>query len=208
MNHTQGNLTMWPFDQPPNCATMTTTHVMQDGKPITRAYHDEADHGWQFFSDHEFRTKDAMIVLLSEVVKVDASLLEVADLPPGWMARREKVGAPWHRSLQYADAPEIVVDWARVASVDDFFDSVFPQCESPSWHGRNLDPLADSWVTGGINQKGPPYAFVFLAIDATPPALTTFRDAVLKIAQESINENGGRMVQSAEQTSDDIPRSN
>ena len=109
---------------------------------------------------------------------------------------------------QTNDTPEIVVNWARVASVDDFFDSVFPQCESPSWHGRNLDALADSWVTGGINQKGPPYAFVFLAIDATPPALTAFRDAVLKIAQESIDVNGGRLVQSGEQTIDDIPRSN
>lgn len=190
---------MWPFDQASNCATITTRQVMLDGKPITHVYHDESDHGWQFHSEGVFRSEDAMIVVLHRIVELDPSLLEIADLPPGWMAQRECRGGPWHRTLRYADAPEIVVDWSSVTSKDDFYDRVLPQCGAPSWHGRNLDALADSWIAGGINRKGPPYAFGFLALDATAPELVPFRDAVLKIAEESIEENGGRYLQEAEQ---------
>jgi len=188
---------MWPFDQPPNCATMTTRHVMRNAALITRVYHEESDHGWQFHSEHVTQTKDAMIVALSEIVALDPSVMEIADLPPGWMARRESPSSPWVRSLQYADAPQIVVDWSKITSKEDFYDSVLKQCGSPSWHGRNLDALADSWVTGGIDQLGPPYAFEFLSFEATVPGLISFRDAVLKIVQESIAENGGRYLQSS-----------
>jgi RNAse (barnase) inhibitor barstar len=191
---------MWKFDQPPNCATMTTTHVMRDGEPITRAYHDESDHGWQFYSEQVTRTKDAMIVLLKEIVNLDPSVQEIADLPPGWMAQRESRAAPWHRTLQYADATPIVVDWSKITNENDFYDTALKQAGSPSWHGRNLDALADSWVTGGISQHGPPYAFGFSSLAATPPELISFRDAVLKIAQESIDENGGRYIPQAEQS--------
>jgi hypothetical protein len=27
------------------------------------------------------------------------TLFDVADLPPGWIARRASMGAPWHREL-------------------------------------------------------------------------------------------------------------
>jgi hypothetical protein len=159
---------MWLFDQPPNSAMLTSSRVMRDGRPITFAYHDESDHGWQFFSDEGARAEEGMIVALGEIVKLDPSVMDVADLPPGWMAQRESLGAPWHRTLQFADAAQIVVDWSQISSREDFYDVVFQQCGSPPWHGRNLDGLADSWVTGGINQHGPPYAFAFSSLDATP----------------------------------------
>jgi RNAse (barnase) inhibitor barstar len=185
---------MWVFDQSPNCATFTSTHVMRHGKTITHAFHDESDHSWSFLSEEGARTEDAMIVSLEKVVKRDPSVLEIADLPPGWMAQRDSVGAPWRRKLQYADAPLIAVDWSKVSDPESFYDLVFKQCGAPSWHGRNLDALADSWVTGDINDHGPPYAFAFTSLEATPQELASFRDAVLKIARESIEENGGRFV--------------
>lgn len=40
---------------------------------------------------------DAMIVALREVVERDSTVLEVADLQPGWQAVRETVGGPWTR---------------------------------------------------------------------------------------------------------------
>lgn len=193
---------MWPFDQSPNSATVTTTHVMNLGAPITRAYHDESDHGWQFFSEHISLSKDAMLVALQEVVEVDPTILEIADLPPGWMAQREAIGAPWRRMLQYADAAQIIVDWSQIACEDDFYDTIMPQCGSPGWHGRNLDALADCWVTGGIDRNGPPYAFGFFNFESTASHLTTFRDSVLKIADESIDNNGGRYIQQNEHSSD------
>jgi hypothetical protein len=87
----------WPFDQPKNCAVFTTTHVMKEGRDILEVYHDEDDHGWQFHYGGEKSTADCMIVALEEIVNHDSTVLEVANIPPGWMAWREKRGAPWQR---------------------------------------------------------------------------------------------------------------
>jgi hypothetical protein len=87
----------WPFDQPQNCAIFTTTHVMRDGHDIIYVFHDADDHGWQFHWAGEKSLADSMVVCLSEIVAHDPSVLEVADLPPGWKAWREKRGAAWRR---------------------------------------------------------------------------------------------------------------
>jgi hypothetical protein len=85
----------WPFDQPPNCAVFTTTHVMRAGQPITHVYHDEEDHGWQFHYPGEKSVGDCMIVALRTIVRHDPTVVEVADLPPGYVAIRHGVGDPW-----------------------------------------------------------------------------------------------------------------
>lgn len=193
----QKSQSMWPFDQPPNCATMTSRKVVREGEPITHAYHDESDHGWQFYSAAGSTMADAMIVALEEIVRLDQTIVEIADLPPGWMAERESPGSPWTRKLQYADAAHVIVDWSQITSEEDFYDCVLSQCGSPSWHGRNLDALSDSWVTGGIDRLGPPYAFEFRNVESTRADLISFRDAVLRISEGSIDENGGRRVHQA-----------
>ena len=40
---------------------------------------------------------DAALVGLSEMVRHDPSVLELADMPPGWSATRETRDAPWKR---------------------------------------------------------------------------------------------------------------
>lgn len=170
---------------------------MNDGAVITRAYHDEDDHEWQFYSEHVTRTKETMVVALEEIVALDQSVTEIYDLSPGWMAQRTGRGSPWHRTRQYADAVQVIVDWSEIMSEEDFYDTILLQCGSLAWHGRNLDALADSWINGGIDQNGPPYAFGFLGLESVPPALIGFRDTVLKIAAESIDENGGRYITQA-----------
>ncbi|MDX1930525.1 MAG: hypothetical protein SFV81_28635 [Pirellulaceae bacterium] len=182
---------MWPFDQPPNCATFTTRHVMTHHRPITRVVHDAADHGWQFLSDEGASMEDALLVCLNDIVAYDHTVLEIADLPPGWIATRDRVGSPWTRATQYANAAQIMVDWSKIGSISEFYEVVFRQCESPDWHGRNLNAIADSWIAGGINAVGPPYVFIFSSLKRTAPDLLQFRDAVLGIAQESIDVNGG-----------------
>lgn len=184
---------MWPFDQPPNCATFTTRQVLENRRPITRVVHDESDHGWQFISDDGANMDDAMLVSLREIVAHDTTVLEVADLPPGWIATRSEIGAPWNREPQYANAAQISVDWSQIGDVNDFYDVVFRQCRSPVWHGRNLNALADAWIAGSINENGPPYVFRFASLNRTPQPLVKFRDAVLEIARESIDENGGQL---------------
>ncbi|WP_338288322.1 hypothetical protein [Luteolibacter sp. LG18] len=88
----------WPFDQSPNCATFTTSLVMREHEPITHVYHDEDDHAWQFHAADAASEDQMMIVALKEVVDLDPSVLEVADLPPGWMAIRPSLAAPWKRT--------------------------------------------------------------------------------------------------------------
>src|SRR5689334_22001589 len=85
----------WPFDQPPNCAVFTTTHVMRALHQITHVYHDESDHGWQLHYPGAKSVSDCMIVALKEIVQFDPTVLEVANMAPGHVAIREKVGAPW-----------------------------------------------------------------------------------------------------------------
>ena len=87
----------WPFDQPNNCATFTMRQVMDKAEPILLVTHDENDHGWQFIGSTEASMEDAMLVTLKSIVAIDPSVVEVADLPPGWQAVRSAPGQPWMR---------------------------------------------------------------------------------------------------------------
>lgn len=89
--------TDWPFDQPRNCAAITLRRIVFDGGPILRVSHDADDHGWQFIDLDDFDTDDAAIVAMEEITKLDASVFEVANLPPGWHAWRDSPDAPWKR---------------------------------------------------------------------------------------------------------------
>ena len=87
----------WPFDQPPNCATISLRQIVFEGEPILHATHDQDDHGWQFLGWGDAGLSDAVVVCLSEILKLDPSVREIADLPPGWHAWRRSVGKPWVR---------------------------------------------------------------------------------------------------------------
>lgn len=71
---------------------------MKDGRDIIYAFHHEDDHGWEFHYAGEKSVADMMVVSLQEIVERDPSVLEIADIPPGWKAWRERLGAPWHRT--------------------------------------------------------------------------------------------------------------
>tara|TARA_R110002049_G_scaffold256352_2_gene431804 strand:- start:351 stop:680 length:330 start_codon:yes stop_codon:yes gene_type:complete len=85
----------WPFDQPPDCAVVTTTQIMRKGEPIVHVSHDEEDHGWQFHWAGEKKMAEMLLVSLKTVIFHDPTIVEVADLPPGWRASRSAVGGPW-----------------------------------------------------------------------------------------------------------------
>jgi hypothetical protein len=88
----------WPFDQPRNCVTFTTLQVINGAEEILEAYHDSDDHGWQFFGVTGASVEDCFLVALEEIVSLDPTVLEVADLPPGWRAVRGSRTGPWTRS--------------------------------------------------------------------------------------------------------------
>lgn len=87
----------WPFDQPRNCATMTLRRIMDRSKPILLVCHDAEDDGWQFLDGDPISMKDAMLVALEKITKIDPTVLQVADIPPGWQATRKSADAPWER---------------------------------------------------------------------------------------------------------------
>ena len=71
--------------------------VMDGSEPILLVSHDEDDHSWQFIGSSDASMADAMLVALEEVVRRDPTVIEVADLEPGWQALRDFVGGPWTR---------------------------------------------------------------------------------------------------------------
>jgi hypothetical protein len=92
----------WPFDQAPSVAAVTTRQVLDQGLPILQVTHYEDDHSWAFVcgttDDYE---NDGRVICMAEALKLDKSLREVADLPPGWHAWRKDKDSDWNR---YAEA--------------------------------------------------------------------------------------------------------
>lgn len=41
---------------------------------------------------------------MAETMRLDPGLIEIADLPPGWLARRKFVGGEWHRQKNTRDS--------------------------------------------------------------------------------------------------------
>jgi hypothetical protein len=90
----------WPFDQPPDCAVVTVKAIISCGLPILFVSHDGDDHGWQFLRGDSVTKEDASVVALREIVELDPSILELADLPPGWAATRRSANAGWERTAR------------------------------------------------------------------------------------------------------------
>jgi len=89
--------TDWPFDDAPNTASVTTTHVLRGGQPILYVFHDAEDGDWQFHADGPKSMSDCLLVCISTVFRHDPTIAEIADLPRGWEASRTAVGQPWNR---------------------------------------------------------------------------------------------------------------
>ncbi|HEX8523879.1 MAG TPA: hypothetical protein VF669_16615 [Tepidisphaeraceae bacterium] len=88
----------WPFDQGKRVAAITTRQVLKEGLPILRVMHYADDHDWAFVCGTTDVTEDGRVIAMEEALKLDPTLRTIADLPPGWTAWRNHVGAPWHRS--------------------------------------------------------------------------------------------------------------
>ncbi|BBM04000.1 barstar family protein [Microbulbifer sp. GL-2] len=89
---------------------------------------------------------------------------------------------------------EITVDWKQIESEDDFYNIFLSQVKAPDWHGRNLDALIDSIVTGDINSIEPPYTIHNLNTGFAPRHITEFQLKVLAIFNEGVVENRGIKV--------------
>ncbi|QHL89272.1 DUF2185 domain-containing protein [Nibribacter ruber] len=85
------------FKEPLTTAVFTTKFVMEENKPITYITHDVDDGAWQFFSDDEFEDFEsvAKVVGLGEIIQMDKSILELADMPAGYYAYRVSATSKW-----------------------------------------------------------------------------------------------------------------
>jgi hypothetical protein len=60
--------------------------------------HDEEDGAWQFHDGDSTSSENARIVSLLQIVTIDPSIMDLADLPYGWEASRNSKDASWSRS--------------------------------------------------------------------------------------------------------------
>ena len=81
--------------EPSKSASITMRQVLDGSEPILLVCHDED--GWQFIGTSDASVADGRVVAYDEIARLDPTILEIADLEPGWQAVRERVGAPWLR---------------------------------------------------------------------------------------------------------------
>jgi hypothetical protein len=90
----------WPFDQGPRVAAFTTVGVLEQDLPVLEVVHFADDHSWAFLCGTTNAVEDGRVVAMATALRLDPTLESVADLPPGWTARRTHVGGEWTRERE------------------------------------------------------------------------------------------------------------
>ncbi|HMR90741.1 MAG TPA: DUF2185 domain-containing protein [Chitinophagaceae bacterium] len=85
------------FEDSLETPVFTTTFVIKDKKDITYVTHEIEDGAWQFFSSDSFDNYEdvAMVVGLAEIINLDKTILDIADLPLGCVATRRSASDKW-----------------------------------------------------------------------------------------------------------------
>lgn len=96
MSSHQHHFTDWPFPVAVNTLTVCTKKFASGGFPALRVSHDH-DGGWQFLDATTEDPGEGVLLCIGCVFERDATLAELSDLPIGWSAYREEVGAEWER---------------------------------------------------------------------------------------------------------------
>lgn len=86
---------MKKFDDKLDTAVFTTKSVLNKSETISFVFHHEEDGAWEFIGNSKYEEHDYIIISLREIIEIDESVLDIADLPLGFQAFREKKGTPW-----------------------------------------------------------------------------------------------------------------
>lgn len=84
----------FPFNDTPNTACFTCCHVLEEHKPILYVSHDE-DGYWQFLCGCNDNEDDARIVSLADILEIDESMADLAELDYGEYAVAEDETSDW-----------------------------------------------------------------------------------------------------------------
>lgn len=90
------------WDDPLDPVVITTDGVASGRFPVLRVVHQAGQGGWQFYDDRD-PVATAVAVPKTEILLRDPGLGTVTDLPGGWEAERDSIGAQWVRRRADAD---------------------------------------------------------------------------------------------------------
>jgi hypothetical protein len=93
----------WPFDQAPNVAAISSRQVIELDYPILLVTHYEDDHSWAFLCGTTESSADGRVIGMGNALNRDPTLRQIADLPPGWSARRKDNDSEW---VKYPETTE------------------------------------------------------------------------------------------------------
>jgi len=85
------------FKENDNIKVFTTKFILTDKKDITQVFHEVRNAGWYFYSDDFFDDGEAWrkTITLREIIYLDSSVIEIADLEKGYGAHRRFKGDKW-----------------------------------------------------------------------------------------------------------------
>lgn len=94
---TKQTMTLKKFKDSLNTAVFATKFVIVDKKDITLVRHESEDGAWTFFSNDEYENYEAVakVVGLGQIIEIDSTILEIADLPKGYYASRKSRKDTW-----------------------------------------------------------------------------------------------------------------
>ena len=85
---------MKKFQEPLSTAVFTTKFVLE-GSTVLFVFHDE-DGSWQFHGrEDDVNEEDMRLIGLGEMIDLDKTILDLADLPNGFEATRSDKSSPW-----------------------------------------------------------------------------------------------------------------
>jgi hypothetical protein len=87
----------WSFADDPHTTSYLSKTVSEGEEPVTYVSHDSDDGAWQFLGDKMTDGGGPVLSCLHHPIDKDSTLRALHDLPRGWYAVRDHVGAPWER---------------------------------------------------------------------------------------------------------------
>lgn len=87
--------THWLIAGHPDDDCSTVKQIADGSMPVLSALYDLNVGEWCFMTDEEVLPEDRVEASLGHIVKKDPSLLGLADLPLGWLARRDSKRSRW-----------------------------------------------------------------------------------------------------------------